>query len=59
MSLNIVNFYQKPGSSNLIGLKLEVGVASYFFQHEKGQSLFDALGVLCSLIMVVPGYLHI
>ena len=23
-----VNFYQKPGSSNLIGLKLEVGVAS-------------------------------
>ena len=23
-----VNFYQKPGSSNLIGWKLEVGVAS-------------------------------
>ena len=25
---NYVNFYQKPGSSNLIGWKLEVGVAS-------------------------------
>ena len=26
--IKYVNFYQKPGSSNLIGLKLEVGVAS-------------------------------
>ena len=25
-----VNFYQKPGSSNLIGWKLEVGVASFY-----------------------------
>ena len=34
--IKYVNFYQKPGSSNLIGWKLEVGVASYFNQHEKG-----------------------
>ena len=26
-----VNFYQKPGSSNLIGWELKVGVASYLF----------------------------
>ena len=26
--IKYVNFYQKPGSSNLIGWKLEVGVAS-------------------------------
>ena len=26
--INYVNFYQKPGSSNLIGWKLEVGVTS-------------------------------
>ena len=31
-----VNFYKKPGSSNLTGWKLEVGVASLFIQHEKG-----------------------
>ena len=30
-----VNFYQKYGSSNLIGWKLEVGVASEFIQHDK------------------------
>ena len=34
--IKYVNFYQKPGSSNLIGWKLEVGVASLFIQHEKG-----------------------
>ena len=34
-----VNFYQHPGSSNLIGWKLEVGVASYFIQHGKGNIL--------------------
>ena len=28
LSLKYVNFYQKTGSSNLIGLKLEVGLAS-------------------------------
>ena len=27
-AIKYVNFYQKPGSSNLIGWKLEVGVAS-------------------------------
>ena len=26
--IKYVNFYQKPGSSNLIGWKLEVGMAS-------------------------------
>ena len=34
--IKYVNFYQKPGSSNLIGWKLEVGVATFFIQHEKG-----------------------
>ena len=29
-----VNFYQKPESSNLIGWKLEAGVASKFIQHD-------------------------
>ena len=33
--IKYVNFYQNPRSSNLIGWKLEVGVASYFIQHEK------------------------
>ena len=28
--IEYVNFYQKPGSSNLIGWKFEVGVASLF-----------------------------
>ena len=27
-AIKYVNFYQKPGSSNLLGWKLEVGVAS-------------------------------
>ena len=31
-----VNFYQKLGSSNLNGWKLEVSVASLFIQHDKG-----------------------
>ena len=30
------NLYQQSESSNLIGWKLEVGVASYFIQHDKG-----------------------
>ena len=34
--IKYVNFYQKPGSSNLIGWKLEVGVASKFIQYDKG-----------------------
>ena len=28
--IKYLNFYQKPGSSNLIGRKLEVGIASQF-----------------------------
>ena len=36
--IKYVNFCQKPGSSNLIGWKLGVGVASYilFIHHDKG-----------------------
>ena len=34
--IKYVNFYRKPGSSNLTGWKLKVGVASEFIQHEKG-----------------------
>ena len=34
--IQYVNLYQHSGSSNLIGLKLEVGVASKFIQHDKG-----------------------
>ena len=30
-----MNLYQQPGSNNLIGCKLEVGVASLFIQHGK------------------------
>ena len=35
-AIKYVNVYQKFGSSNLIGRKLEVGVASSFIQHDKG-----------------------
>ena len=31
-----VNLYQQPGSSNLIGWKLEVGRASWYIQHGEG-----------------------
>ena len=34
-AIKYVNLYQKPGSSSLIGWKLEVGVASSFIQHDK------------------------
>ena len=34
--IKYVNFYQKRESSNLIGWKLEVGVASQFIQQGKG-----------------------
>ena len=34
--MKYLNFYQKPGWSNLIGWKLEVGMASEFIQHDKG-----------------------
>ena len=34
--IKYVNFYQQPGSNNLIGWKLEVDVASNFIQHGKG-----------------------
>ena len=35
LSWHYKNFYQQPGSSNLIGRKLEVGVASKFIQPSK------------------------
>ena len=38
-----MNLYQQTGSSNLIGWKLEVGVASYFIQHDKGLHTEKAL----------------
>ena len=34
--IKLVNLYQPSGSSNPIGWKLEVGVASWFIQHDKG-----------------------
>ena len=34
--IKYVNFYQKPRSCDLIGWKLEVGMTSYFIQHDKG-----------------------
>ena len=34
--IKYVNFYQKLGSSKLIGWKLEVGLASWFIQQSKG-----------------------
>ena len=34
--IKYVNLYQQPGWSNLIGCKLEVGVASWFIQHDMG-----------------------
>ena len=33
--IKYVNFYPKPGSSNLIGWELEVDLSSKFIQHEK------------------------
>ena len=35
-AIKYVILYQQPRSSNLIGWKLEVGVASYFIQHDNG-----------------------
>ena len=35
-AIQYLNLYQQPGSSNLIGWKLDVGVTSWFVQHEKG-----------------------
>ena len=34
--IKYLNLYQQPGSSNLIGWKLEVGMVSLFIQHGKG-----------------------
>ena len=34
--IQYVNLCQQSGSSSLIGSQLEVGVASYFIQHDKG-----------------------
>ena len=36
---SVGGLYQQPGSSNLIGWKLEVGVASWFIQHGKSSYL--------------------
>ena len=35
-AIKYVNLYQQSGSSNLIGWKLEMGVASKFIQQDKG-----------------------
>ena len=35
-AMKYVNLYQQSGSSNLIGWKLEMGVASSFIQQDKG-----------------------
>ena len=35
-AIQYLNLYQQPGSSNLIGWKLEGGVASSFIQQDKG-----------------------
>ena len=34
--IKYVNLFQQPKSSNLIGWKAEVGLASKFIQHDKG-----------------------
>ena len=34
-AIRYVNLYQQSGSSNLIGRKLEVGMASWFIQQDK------------------------
>ena len=34
--IKYVNLYQQSGKNNLIGWKLEIGVASWFIQHDKG-----------------------
>ena len=34
--IKYVNLIQQPWSDNLIGWNLEVGVPSYFIQHDKG-----------------------
>ena len=33
-AIQYLNLYQKPGSSNLIGWKFEVGMSSQFIQHD-------------------------
>ena len=35
-AIQYLNSYQQPGSSYLIGWKLEVGMASYLIHHDKG-----------------------
>ena len=49
--IKYVNIYQKPGSSNLIGWKLEVGVASYgnLFSKARVKSLFKNVEVQACL----------
>ena len=39
--IQYVNLFQQSGSSNLIDWKLEVGMASYFIQHDKGKIIYS------------------
>ena len=41
-----VNLYQEPGSSNLIGWKLQVGMASKFIQHGKGFNILTCKSLI-------------
>ena len=47
-----MNFYQKPGSSNLIGWKLEVGVASLFSMKRVNSLNFSS--ILGSPLLPMP-----
>ena len=50
--IEYVNFYQKPGSSNLIGWKLEVGVAFSFIQQSDWLEIRSGRGFLIYSAMV-------
>ena len=44
-----VNLYQQSGSSNLIGWKLEMGVASKFIQQDKGKEEYPGKDLIIAL----------
>ena len=46
-AIKYVNLYQQSGSSNLIGWKLEMGVASWFIQQDKGYIFNHVQWFLC------------
>ena len=48
--IKYVNFCQKPGSSNLIGWKSEVGMASYLFSKARLTDLY----LVCFNLQVLP-----